>query len=404
MKIKLIYLLILTMPLLSYKASVKNNEATNKLELLTTQTEFTAGSSIILKFSSHSKSMPTIYISNSYGSTTIKPKLENNILYYSIPEVISLKSGIVTWMLLNNNHSIFGQFNINPKQVVASLETYLGPPSIEAGGTDYSMFVVIPTDPYDNPLKDGTPTTVKHQFLANKSLDLVYSKNLIGYKNIYSEIKTGRILISSECLTKNSKEYTINVLPAIPIDFTISHQRNHDYADGNQITTFYTSIIRDKYGNIVSDGTYVEFFITNTSNNILKTAGTTINGVAAAKMIHPDQGNLWTVKAFINGMAESNEISLSYKQAILDFEVIFSKNNRTITIGPLKSFMNQMIPDGLEVSLSIYKNDKKINTLLKSTFEGYTTFKLSKDVFPHGIYTMNIKTAGLVKTFKNVKL
>lgn len=381
--------------------SITPNGDNEDIQLLTKETKFIAGETIILKFSNNADKKPSLYVSNSYGSTIIQPDVASGVLNYHIPQSICKKTGVVTWKLLGDN-SLSGKFNINSKLETAFLETYLGPPSIKAGGTDYSMLVIIPTDIYDNPLADSTKVIAKHQFLDNQSKDDIIIENRIAYKNIYSETKTGRILVSSECLELNSKEYTVNVLPAIPTDFTISHHRNHDYADGNQITTFSTSIIKDKLGNIVSDGTYVEFFMTNNSKYILKTSGTTINGTATAKMIHPDHEDQWIVKAFVEGMAESNQIELTYLPIISDFKVVFSENNRTITIGPLKSFMNQMIPDGLEVLLSVYGNDKKIQTLTKSSFEGFVTFKLDTNQFPSKNYTFKIKTAGIDKTYTNL--
>ncbi len=404
MTLKPTYLLIITLVFSSFVSSVDESIINNNIQLLTSKTEFEAGNTIALTFSNTNASKPNLYLSNSYGSTIINPHLENGILNYQLPKTFSNKTGVISWNLLGDDTPLSGKLNIYPKQEVTTMETYLGPPSIEAGGADYTMLVVIPTDIYDNPLKDGTAVSVKYQFLENKSKDVVYMKNSISYRNIYSETKTGRILISSECLSKNSKEYDVNVMPAIPTDFTITYNRNHEYADGNQITNFSTSIIKDKYGNIVSDGTYVDFFITNASNHILKTSGSTINGIAKAKMIHPDHEENWVVKAFIEGMAESDSLSLIYKQAILDFQIAFSDDNRTISVGPLKSFMNQMIPDGLEVKLHVYQNDKKVKTLFKSTFEGYTNFKLSSDIFTKGTYTFKIETAGIQKIYQNIKL
>ena len=374
-----------------------------EIKLLTKETTFEAGESIVLKFSNNAGEKPILYLSNSYGSTVIYPNMASGVINYQIPQSISKKTGVLNWKLLANN-SLSGKLNINSKHEIASLETYIGPPSIEAGGTDYSMLVVIPTDINDNPLSDSTKVIVKHQFLNNQRHEDVFIKNRIAFKNIYSETKTGRILVSSECLELNSKEYTVNVLPTIPTDFTISYHRNHNYADGNQITTFSTSIIKDKLGNIVSDGTFIEFFINNSSNHILKTSGTTINGIATAKMIHPVHKDTWTVKAFVEGMAESNKIELIYNPIILDFKSVFSEDNRIITIGPLKSFMNQMVPDGLEVSLSVYENNKKIQTLTKSAFEGFATFKLDDNRFPIKNYTIKIKTADIEKTYTNIKL
>lgn len=400
MTLKFTYLLALVFANLLATTSYSNN---NDIQLLTQATQFEAGTPVILKFLNTTNQTPCLYVSNSYGTSIIKANNVAGSLNYVIPQFISNKTGVINWKLLSKK-SLSGKVNILSKQKTASIETYLGPPSIEAGRTDYAMLVTIPTDAYDNPLANNTELSVNHQFLEKEIRDDVIVNHGIAYKNIFSPTKAGRILVSSECLNLNSKEYTINVMPAIPTNFSISYFRNHDYADGNQITNFSTSVIKDKFGNIISDGTYVEFFITNSSNYILKTAGTTINGVAHAKMIHPDHKEEWVIKAFVEGMAVSNTIKLAYKPIILDFEVLLSKNNRLITIGPLKSFMSQMVPDGLEVLLSIYVNDIKTQTLSKSTFEGYAKFKLDNNNFSTGNYTLKIKTAGIEKTYNNIKL
>ena len=331
----------------------------------------------------------------------VTPFFESNTLNYSIPVSISNKIGVVNWKLFHDKTSQSGKFIINPKQEVAKMETYIGPPSIEAGGTDYTMLVVIPTDSLDNPLTENTLVNAKHQFLATEQNDQIFTKNLIAYRNLFSKKESGRMLVSSESSGTNSKEFTINVFPAIPTDFTISAKRPHEYADGNQITTFSTSVIKDKHNNPVSDGTYVTLFITNNKGNILKTSGTTIKGVATSKMIHPDFEDSWQVKAYIDGMAESNTIILNYKKVITDFNVIFSKNNRVITVGPLQSFMKQVIPDGLQVNLQIYKDNKLIKTYTKTSFVGFANFNLKSSIFNNDSYKLLVKTAGIEKTFNN---
>lgn len=381
------------------------SQGEDEIQLLTEKTQFEAGNTIVLKFSnSTTKDFPNLYCSNSYGSVVVIPVFEDDLFQYHIPQFISNKSGYVSWKLLSPNQSVSGTFKVYPKHQVSTLETYLGPPSIEAGGSDYTMLVVIPTDALDNPLKEGTSVLAKHQFLSSEETDSITTHNLIAYKNIYSKAKTGRMLIASESLGVNSKEFDVNVMAAIPTDFTISVNRHHDYADGNQITAFSTSSIRDQYDNAVSDGTYVEFFITNKQGNILKASGTTIKGVATAKMIHPDHEEQWQVKAIIDGMAESQIISLKYKQVISNFDVSFSKNNRKISVGPLQSFMKQMIPDGLQVNVSVHKNGKHLRTISGSAYQGYAAFNLKTDIFPHDTYDISIIAAGIKKTFKDIKL
>lgn len=403
MQFKRTYLFLLSLILVFSVSVAQKNETGIGYKLLTTQTEYEVGNIIVLKFFTSKDLKPLLYCSNSYGSTLITPSLENNILQYYIPESITKKIGVVNWQLVGDT-SLLGQLNINPKTEVATLETYIGPPSIEAGGTDYTMLVVIPTDSLDNPVPTNTLVNAKHQFLASEENNEIFTKNLIAYKNIYSKRESGRMLVSSESLGENSKEFTINVWAAIPTDFKIFAKRPHHYADGNQVTTFITSILKDKQDNVVSDGTFVTFFIKNQDGNILKTTGITIKGVAQSKIIHPDYEDTWHIKAFVNGMAESNNLILNYKQVIIDFEVAFSENNRAIKVGTLQSFMQQMIPDGLQVKLQIYKEQKLVKTYTKTAINGFVNFNLKPEIFKNGIYSFNLKVAKKAKTFKAKKL
>ncbi|MFT4645302.1 MAG: hypothetical protein ACI8ZX_001718, partial [Planctomycetota bacterium] len=327
-----------------------------------------------------------------------------NKTIFKIPSYISNKKGVLTWEVLNTEIPCFGQLLITSKEEPTSLETYLGPPSIEAGNTDFTMLVVIATDNLDNPLKQNTEVVIQHQFLSSIKKERVFTTNLIAYQNIFSPLKSGRMILSTKCLGLNSKEYDVNILPAIGLNFEILSKRNHEYADGNQITTFYTSIIKDKNNNPVSDGTFVYFFITNKKGNILKTSGTTLNGMADAQILHPEWEDNWKVKAYIIGISESNSIEIKFKKVIKKFAVIFSDNNRTVTVGPLKSFMDQMIPDGLQVNLAIYKRDELLNTLFEKSKDGYVVFNLNSNIYKNGNYALKITSAGITETFQTVRL
>ncbi|WP_369049422.1 hypothetical protein [Tenacibaculum sp. UWU-22] len=372
--------------------------------LLTTQKEFTAGSPITLVFSSSVKKEIPLYCSSSYGTTLLYPTVKNNHLLYTFPNSISNKIGIVNWQLITTTKPLSSAFNIIAQKQPNTIETYLKPTSIEAGGKDFAMLVAIPTDRLDNPMKNNTKIEVKHQFLSENNSTIVYTDNLIASENIYSPKKSGRMIISTSCLGLNSKEYDVNVLPTAPTNFTIYANRNHNFADGNQITTFTTSVIKDSFNNIVSDGTFVEFFIIDKKGAILKTSGTTINGIAAAKILHPDHEDFWQIKASVFQMAQSNTLQLNYKKVITDFNVAFTNSNRKIKVGPLKSFMNQLIPDGLTVTLSIYKNNTLLKKIVKESKDGYVTFYLHPSIYTNDYYLLKITTAGITKTFETKKI
>ena len=395
MKRRFTYMYLIGFVLLTSFSVLQTKE--EAIKLLTTQTQFEVGNTVMLEFSS-STTKPMLYCSNSYGSTLINPIVDNELLQYHIPQHMSNKIGVMNWQLLSDNESLSGQIHMKPKAEVATLETYIGPPSIEAGETDYSMIVVIPTDSLDNPIPENSLVKVKHQFLDTEQIDDIYTKNLIAYKNIYSYQESGRILVASSAMNTNSKEFTVDVSAAIPTNFIITFSRPHQYADGNQITTFNTSIIKDKQSNVVSDGTYVLFLIEDNQGNILRTSGRTINGVATAKMIHPDKASNWTIKAFVEGMAESDSITLSYAQVVEDFDVNFSENSRTITVGPIKSFMQQLIPDGLHVKLTVYHNETLMESDMKTSYNGFVRFKLNAETINKGTYNIVVEAAGIQKT------
>jgi hypothetical protein len=384
----------------------QNNQQKNDyLELITKQKEIIVGERINLEFNTSLSNKLKMFCSNSYGSTVIYSIKKNKKLVFKIPQFLTNKRGVLSWEIYQDNKAIRnGQINLLPSKVSKSLEMYLGPPSIEAGGLDFTMLVTIPTDSLDNPLADNTPLVYKTQFLEKKTSTNLKVKNLITHKNIFSPAKSGRMLISSNHNVKDSKEIDVNIVPAIGEDFKIFVTRNHNYADGNQITTISTSIIRDKNNNIVSDGTFVYFFIKNSNDAVLKTFGKTINGIAKAKMIHPDRESKWRIKGYISGIAESLPLNISYQKAVTDFNIELTNKNRTLTVGPIKSFMNQMIPDGLNVKFHIIQNNKTLKTYSIETNKGYAKFYINKNLITKGIYNFKIETAGLSKTYKNISL
>ncbi|SHN09073.1 hypothetical protein [Polaribacter sp. KT 15] len=398
------HLILLIIYFLTLCVNAQETNSVGKVSLLTTQKEFRVSDEIFLDFGVKDSLNFNLYCSNSYGSSMIYPDKNDGKVTFRIPKFLSKKRGLLTWKTIGLETNISGSLFVNSLQQPKTIETYLGPPSIDAGAIDYTMLVVIPTDSLDNPIKDNSKVDVKNQFLKSERSAPIFTDKLIGYKNIYSPLKSGRMIISSESYGLNSKEFDVNIMPAIATNFKIYAKRNHEYADGNQITTFYTSVIKDRLNNVIIDGSFIEFYITNKKGNILKTTGTTINGVAHAKIIHPDFEENWSVKAYSIGISESNVINLKFKKVIDNYTVDFNNNNRTIKIGPLESFMGQIIPDGLIVKLFIFKDKKLIETIFRESKAGFAEFNLNPNIFEDGIYDFKTKTAGIEKEFNGLKV
>jgi len=179
---------------MSFFAIGQNKSLDHTIQLQTSQTDFEVGSAVALQFSSSQETQSLMYCSNSYGTILISPTIVNKILRYTIPDFITNKSGVINWELVDDS-SVSGLLTMHSKKEVASMETYIGPPTIEAGGTDYTMLVVIPTDSLDNSLPENTIVTSSSQFLANQKEEDILTNNLIAYQHIYSEKESGRFFI-----------------------------------------------------------------------------------------------------------------------------------------------------------------------------------------------------------------
>lgn len=399
---------ILALLLLCYgcsKDKPKEEVILKEASLITKNTHFEVAQDINLQFYCTPNKDVYLLLRNAYGTTMITAEYKNGKAVFTLPKNYRRIVGPCYWELINRNKTyLTGEIYIyaNPTNKTL-IESYLGPPSILAGGRDYSMMVIVPTDLYDNPVNTGTPIDFSYHYEHKKMDRELFTKDLIGWTTIFSGMETGRILTYSSSNGTSSKEFTTIVRPNKATDFTISYDRVHDFADGNQVITFTTSIIKDDYGNVVSDGTLVNFTIIDSDGKQLNCIGTTLSGIAKGKMLHPVKREFWTIKAFVSGTAESNSISVDFKKAIYDYEVTYTEGNRNIKVGALKSFMNQLVPDGLPVLLYINKDDRLLEIKNTTSLDGIATFFLSSDFFEDGEYKLTVEVAGIQKT-QNLEL
>ena len=370
-------------------------------KLVTNTSVFVAGKPINLDFYSNShQEVPQLFIVHSYGKALLNTKSKNGHYLFTIPEIYSKKTSWVSWHLINEQTTKnSGSFTIIPNEKSNTIiENYFGPKStFFAGGKDFTMVVALPMDGFDNPKKENTAVQIKKQFLQNITSVNLKTTDFIVWHNFLSPINSGKLLVSIECDGISSKEIETDVFPNIATNFDINYSRNHVFADGNQITRFSSSIIRDYFGNIISDGTLVTFIIKTQNNMILKTFGSTINGKVSAQILHPDHSEVYNVKAYITGIAESNSLVLQFKPVNSTFKYTFSNQNRTLVVGPIKSFMNQLIPDGIKVVVKAYHHNKLVATLQEDTSKGFVSFYFSKDFYPEENYRFEISTLGKTK-------
>ena len=366
-----------------------------------------AGKPIEFDFETNNDEDIYLFLHNSFGKTILLPSFKfSNKKTFIFPENYTKRAGILKWRLIQKNKILLkNTINIVPLDNLNNkLEGYLGPPSTWVGSENYVMFVTLPLDPYDNSLEDGTPVKINENIHNNYSNQEILIKDLIIWKKIYSPTKSGKIFINADYKNKSTKEFVAEIYPSIAMPFTINYNRIHDYADGNQLTTIKTSVLKDKFGNIVSNGTKVVFEYTNSKNEILKSFGSTIDGVATTQWTHPEVEESYAVKAKVSDLSISNTINLKYKTWDFAIEYKFINKNRTLKIGPLLSYQKQWISNGTKVTIIVYTKDKQKVELIEKTINGEVQFLLEEHLYPNGIYAFEIETLGKKIILNKVQL
>lgn len=356
-------------------------------------TEVIAGEQLRLEFA-NCKPDDLLILQNSYGTTLLKPNEINNSFVFDIPQMMTVKRGIMKWKYLKGNSERNGEINVLAQGKPELIETYFGPRSIQAGERDYSMLVAIPTDKFDNPLEETTPVKISEFFKGDLQNGQLGTKNLIAWKNVFSKNASGKITVTAASKGIQTQEMISEVYPSHAQDFEIELLRDHDFADGNSVAGLRTSVLKDEFGNIVSDGTLVEFFITDTENNLLKTTASSINGVATAQFLHPEIPGDYQFQAVIKGIAESTIIRRSFQASVTDFEISWDAEKSRLVVGPVYGFMGQLIPDGLRAEM------KSSSEVLKTeqSQDGRIIFNLNEKEIQKKNF--EIRLMGITKTIK----
>lgn len=335
-----------------------------------------------------------LVLSGTYGSIAITPALLDGKPLFVIPSSFTKHAGVVTYHLVQQEQSIQqGTFNLLPAtETIGAVETYLGPRSIVANVRDYTMLVSIPTDTLDNMLPDSTQVFLKSQFKNSITTTDHYLSNGFAWKRIFSPLKTGRLSTGSTLEDRSSKELIADIFPDTAQDFSITTERNHDYADGNEIITFGTSQIKDIHGNLMTDGTLVTFYMKDSDGAQWQINASTVNGYAFAKALHPQSPSTWQITAAITGVAKSEVLTQTFTPIIQTIPVQ-KVVDRQLKVGPLTSYLGQLVQDGITVTL--YIGDQTFESLSRN---GEATFYLKEEDFQKGIYEITIQTLGIETT------
>ncbi|NNF22186.1 MAG: hypothetical protein HKN67_09600, partial [Saprospiraceae bacterium] len=210
----------------------------------------------------------------------------------------------------------------------------------------------------------------------------------------------GKVLAHITHGESGSTQRSINVVASDPENFKLNHERIFPYANSTEPVRLFTSTIRDRYGNIVADGTLVEFIVNGSDNSKIVTSGMTINGMAEVELPAPIKPVKWKIQAFITAFSYSKVIQLYWSSAIEQLPASYNEDSKILIVGPLKSRFNNLMPDGTVVNVT-YKDQTDTLEYFIGARSGMAIIDLSNHDMQSGLYSLNIESCGLEIKLEN---
>jgi len=271
------------------------------------------------------------------------------------------------------------------------------------------MTIVIPFDIFGNPIREGTPVQIV-ALHPGDVLDkkIVPVKHLLAWRRVYSRTKGGRTIIVSQIGQIHGFEGTLLEVPGWPVPFKISADPQPLPADGRQLTTLRSEIIRDKFGNVMPDGTIVMFVIEEPDGTRSFIPTYTIDGVATTPYQAPRIAGKMSMYATVLGVqSQAYTLVFTAGPAIGNFPVNVQNDpinhGYLLKAGPLLGRLGQYIPDGTPVYFQLINKTGRSYNLEGVSDAGYANVKIVKSLYEAGSYHIQV-SAGSGQGTGNIRL
>lgn len=281
------------------------------------------------------------------------------------------------------------------------VENYIGPKTIWPNGMQEAMLFSVVKDKFHNPVREGEEIALISKYpdgtIRRKSPTI---KNLHGSYLFSGEKRSNKIYTGSSKEKAAGQELETEVVPFWPQSFDLKLLSIYPYADHRQRFKIQTYPLYDQFGNIVVDGTKVDFIVENENGFVGQHQSFTIDGKASISIQNPKLPAEWKVHALIGNRVESRATNLKFDSNIKSFDVRVVDDGAQIKIGPVIAALNQMITDGTEVITSISNGNIQEQKVLE-TENGFAFLDLS--LLANGKYDITLKISDKSKTFKIIK-
>jgi len=322
----------------------------------------------------------------SYGPKIYPGVIRSGSAHYAFTSKDTQQSGQITLIATSGNARGSAEIVLQPGNAVEPVTPLIGGRSIIADGAHWSMVVGVPFDEFGNPVADGTQMTIQALHPgAHLEQKQVLVTHALGWMKVFSGTQAGRTLISIQAGDAQSAahgpEGDLNEIPGWPVNFTISAPPDQLPADGRQLIPVRTSILKDKFDNVIPDGTLVTFLVESSLGDRRVIPAFTIGGVAETPLQAADQPEVLNIWASLYGVDSPHiQIGFTPGPSVGTFPVTAAIDalNQSIILqaGPLLGPLGQYVPDGTVVLFRLTDQTGQYQWLSAVTSDGHAQSEL----------------------------
>jgi hypothetical protein len=335
----------------------------------------------------------TLTMINSYGPRVYRSSFAGGTARFLISGDDTRQSGMATLIASAGGALGRSSLTIEPDAPVDPIVPLVGPRSITSDGEHWTMAVSVPFDRFGNPVADGTAVNMRALHPGDQlEIQDTQTRNLVAWSRIYSRTRAGRTTVSMTAAGKHGPDANFMEVPSWPVPFSLTASPANLPADGRQLVTIRSDVIRDQYGNPMLDGTLVTFVVDTPQGQPRFIPAYTIDGVAKAQLQAPSEPGTLSVRAEIYD-AESRPLEVSFADgpAINTFPVKANVDAAGQAIeliaGPMLGALQQFIPDGTAVEFLLIDASGQHTSVESVSEGGYARVVVRMAELPLGRYT-----------------
>lgn len=320
--------------------------------------------------------------STSYGIHMLRTTFQDSHAWFELPPEMTIRSGHSIVTVTSGNANGTATINLLADKMVDPVTPLVGARSIIADGAHWAMAVVVPFDQYGNPPPDGTEIVFKSLHPGD---DLrIYEtevEHLLSWIQVFSGTTAGRTTISAEIDDAFGPEGTLMEIPGWPEPFQISADPPTLPADGFQLMNLRSDTIVDRFGNVIPDGTMIEYQIIGPDGNIREYPTLVLDGIAEVSIQSARVPGVYQVRGTAFGMqTEPFEIEFLAGPALgnIDVDIFVDQmaGDLVVTAGPIIGSLNQFVADGTDVYFTFTDGNGNSWTEMGFAEAGYSELRV----------------------------